>query len=106
MTLEQWIQQATRALADEPAARIRAEVTEHYQSAREDVAAEPPIASLGDPDVANRQYKRVHLTRGEAKLLRLGACEGRFLAGSPARRWALHFSPWRWPPPRGLYGVA
>src|SRR5262245_20019576 len=77
-TLEQWLEVATRGLCDSAAARVRAEIVEHYQSAIEAAGAvdvESPdvegqaLAALGDAKTANRQYRRVLLTEGEATLL-------------------------------------
>ena len=79
--LDQWLQQATRGLSQESAAQVRAEIQEHYESAR-DAAIEngaAPIeadrmalSALGDPGTANTQYRRVLLTASEARLLRQG----------------------------------
>lgn len=77
--LEQWLSVATRGLCDSAADRVRAEIGEHYASALElaGTAGVDPldaerraVAALGSPKIANRQYRRVLLTEGEANLLR------------------------------------
>ena len=60
MTLvEQWISDAARGLSPESVEQVRAEIEQHYDSAREtgetDDAA---IAALGDARVANRAYRK------------------------------------------------
>jgi len=77
-TLEQWLSVATNGLCDAAAARVRAEISEHCLSAVETAATayiDPleaegrAVAALGDAKTANRQYRRVLLTEGEARLL-------------------------------------
>jgi hypothetical protein len=90
--LDDWLRQATRCLANDSAAQVRAEIQEHYQSAREDAvragasAAEADrsaLTSLGDAATANRQYRRVLLTSAEAKMLSQGNREARAVCGRP-----------------------
>jgi hypothetical protein len=78
-TLEQWLSVATRGLCDAAAARVRAEIGEHYASALESAGTadvDPldverrAVTALGDAKTANRQYRRVLLTEGEDVLLR------------------------------------
>ena len=78
--LEKWLSGAAHGLSTESAARVRAEIQEHYQSAYEAALADGTssqeadliaVAALGDARSANRQYRRVLLTKGEAKLLHL-----------------------------------
>ena len=64
--LEQWLSAATRGLSPESSARVRAEIQQHYDSARE--AGDDPIAALGDPKAANRAYRKVLLTKWEATM--------------------------------------
>ncbi len=94
--LESWLQQATRHLAKESAAQVRAEIQEHYESAREDCIAGGATAdeadrlalnSLGDPRMANRQYRQVLLTSGEARVLRKGNAEAQILCASSWTKW-------------------
>ena len=77
-TLEQWLEVATRGLCDSAAARVRAEIGEHYLSAIESAgsagvdqrdAERRALHALGEAKVANRQYHRVLLTESEARTL-------------------------------------
>jgi len=61
--LEQWLSAATDGLSPESAARVRAEIQQHYDSALE--AGDDPVAALGDPKVANRGYRGVLITEYE-----------------------------------------
>ena len=75
-TLEQWLSIATRGLCDSAAARVRAEIQDHYLTATEAAGRGGPdaearaVAALGDAAAANREYRRVLLTRGEDIILR------------------------------------
>jgi len=78
-TLEQWLSVATRGLCAAAVERVRAEIGDHYQSALESARAASvdaveaerrAVAALGDAKTANRQYRRVLLTKGEDILLR------------------------------------
>jgi hypothetical protein len=64
--LEQWLSDATRGLSVESAARVREEIQQHYDSARE--AGSDALAALGNPRTANRAYRKVLLTEQEAML--------------------------------------
>jgi hypothetical protein len=65
--IEKWLTIATRDLSDDAVERIGAENTEHYRSILDSGRTpEAALASLGDPKMANRQYRRVYLTRKEA----------------------------------------
>ncbi len=67
--LEQWLADATRGLSAESAARVREEIQQHYDLAREDSTREAggdALAALGDPRAANRAYRKVLLTEQEA----------------------------------------
>lgn len=91
-SLDAWLTQATRHLSKNSAAQVRAEIHEHYESAREaaqasgatakesDVSA---VAALGDPKTANRQYRNVLLTSQEARLLHQSQCESRTVCSRP-----------------------
>jgi uncharacterized membrane protein len=82
--LDNWLKQATRNLSAASAAQVRQEIREHYESACGDAISEgAALAALGDPRVANRQYRRVLLTRAEARLLRNGQREARAICGRP-----------------------
>ncbi len=77
--LELWLQQAACGLSADSAASVRAEIQEHYQSARDAAisdgasqsqAEHSALAALGDPKLSNRLYRKVLLTKAEARLLR------------------------------------
>jgi hypothetical protein len=77
--LEQWLDVATSGLCESAAERVRAEISEHYLSAIESAGEgdcdsadveRRAVASLGDAKAANRQYRRVLLTKREDALLR------------------------------------
>ncbi len=91
--LELWLKEATRCLSKESVARVRGEIREHYESAREaamdegataDDADRLALAALGDAKSANRQYRKVLLTSTEARLLGQGNWEAKFIC---SRRW-------------------
>jgi hypothetical protein len=83
--LETWIKQATRHLSAQSVARVRREIQDHYESAREaaiaggaraNEAERSALKALGDARTANCQYRNVLLTSAEARLLgegKLGA---------------------------------
>jgi hypothetical protein len=84
--LDSWLDQATRRLSRDSGAQVRAEIQEHYESAREaatnrgataDDADQQAIAALGDARTANCQYRKVLLTAAEARMLRQGNWEAR-----------------------------
>jgi uncharacterized membrane protein len=65
-------------LSAESAAQVRAEIEEHYRAAIASGATdEEAVMALGDPAVANRQYRLVLLTTAEAKHLRAAVRETR-----------------------------
>jgi hypothetical protein len=64
-----WLLDATEGLSAESATQVRAEIQQHYDSAREAGGdAADVIGALGDPRVANRAYRKVLLTEGEARM--------------------------------------
>lgn len=86
--LEIWLTQATRHLSKDSAARVRTEILEHHEAAREEAigagftpeaADRMVVSALGDARIANRQYRQVLLTTEEAKLLRNGTYEARIV---------------------------
>lgn len=100
--LDTWLNQATRHLSQDSAAQVRAEIQEHYESAREaaissgataDEADRKAVAALGDPKTANCQYRRVLLTSSEAKLLREGQWEAQTICSRPWLKWLLLAMP-------------
>lgn len=90
--LNDWLQQATRHLAKDSAAQVRAEIREHYESAREAAIAggatsgdaeRQALSALGDARTANCQYRRVLLTSAEARMLRESNWEARAVCSRP-----------------------
>jgi hypothetical protein len=67
-SLDQWLSDATRGLSAESAARVREEIQQHYDSAREagGDSGINAIEALGNPRTANRAYRKVLLTEQEA----------------------------------------
>lgn len=83
-TLDLWLKQATRHLSRDSANRVRTEILEHYGSSLEEALASgatpeaadsQALAALGDAKSANRGYRKVLLTSGEARVLREGKWE-------------------------------
>lgn len=100
--LDTWLARATRQLSADSAAQVRAEIAQHYESAREDAIASgaaaaeadrAAVAALGDPRAANSQYREILITKSEARLLRSSACEARFFTGTPHRKRLLILVP-------------
>lgn len=100
--LETWLKQATCHLSAASTARVRTEIQEHYESAREEaisggtgtVAADRrALASLGDAKTANRQYRQVLLTSAEARLLRDFRWEALAVCSRPRIKWLLRAIP-------------
>ncbi len=90
--LEVWLREATRRLSRNAAAQVRAEIQEHYESAREAAmdngasgkeADRLAVNALGKATTANRQYRKVLLTSAEARMLREGDWEMRAICGRP-----------------------
>ncbi len=86
--IEIWLKQATRCLSRDSAAQVRAEIQQHYESAREtalnggatgEEADRLAMSALGDARTANRQYRKVLLTSAEARVLGQGNWEARAL---------------------------
>src|SRR5579871_2974787 len=82
--LEFWLNSATRKLSPQAAAKVRAEITEHFDASRDaalaagasaEEAARQALAQLGDPRLANCEYRRVLLTSEEARLLKKSSWE-------------------------------
>jgi hypothetical protein len=96
--LDSWLARATRQLSAASAAQVRAEITQHYDSTREqavaagasaDEADHKALAALGDAKVANRQYRRVLITKSEARVLTSGGREAQFFCATPFRKYLL-----------------
>jgi hypothetical protein len=101
-TLEDWLLTATRCLSADSAHRVRAEIEPHYLSSREEAllagatpaqADHQALTALGDPNEAHRQFRRVLLTRTEARVLREGNWEYRAVCSRPLLLWALRTVP-------------
>jgi hypothetical protein len=95
MTLETWLHQATRHLSKDSIAQVRSEIQEHYRLALEAAigsgaspmeADQLAIEALGDAKLANRQYRKVLLTSTEARMLRNGSREARFVCSRSRMR--------------------
>jgi hypothetical protein len=91
-SLDTWIKRATRHLSKESIAQVRIEIQEHHELAREaamqdgasaDEADSLAIAALGDPKLANRQYRKVLLTSSEARMLHNGSREVQAVCSRP-----------------------
>ena len=100
--LDNWLSQATRTLARDSASLVRAEIQEHYESARDAAVANGATAeeasglalrALGDAKTANRQYRRVLLTAAEARVLRDGNREAFAVCSRPWLKWMLTAVP-------------
>jgi hypothetical protein len=96
--LDGWLKQATRHLSRDSAARVRTEIQEHYELAREaamsggasaDQADLSAVTALGDAKTANCQYRNVLLTSSEARILREGQWEARAVCSRPWAKWVL-----------------
>jgi hypothetical protein len=96
--LDRWLQQATRSLSKDSAAQVRAEIQEHYESARDDAmsggatsdeADRLTVTALGDSNTANYQYRNVLLTSAEARMLRDAKWEARAVCSHPWLWWLL-----------------
>jgi hypothetical protein len=90
--LENWLAQATRGLSTDSAAQVRAEISEHFESARDaaihegalgDEADRRALDALGDAKAASCEYRQVLLSKAEAKLLRQGNWEARAVCARP-----------------------
>ena len=86
--LESWLTDATQGLSKDSAAQVRSEIGEHYESSlRHDVTPDEAdriaVAALGDAKSANRQYRKVLLTSGEARMLRQSNREARAFCSVP-----------------------
>jgi hypothetical protein len=100
--LDSWLNQATRKLSNDSTVRVRSEIQEHYESAREaamsngataDEAERAALTALGDAKAANCQYRTVLLTSAEARLLREGNWEARAICSRPWLKWLLLAMP-------------
>jgi hypothetical protein len=71
MKFEAWLATATHGLAPDAAERIRLEIGDHYHSAlAAGASSAQALTTLGDPQQANRDYRRVFLTEKQAAFAR------------------------------------
>lgn len=100
--LNDWVMKAVRCLSKESAETVRREIQEHYEAAREaalrnGLAAHQAeflaVQALGDPLMANIQYRKVLLTSSEASLLRQSNLEARMICSKGWLKWALLSAP-------------
>ena len=84
--LTSWIDRASCGLSAASRDQVRNEILEHYESAIENLLAggvipeeaeQAAVASLGDAQATNREYRQVLLTKAEARLLSQGNWEAR-----------------------------
>ena len=96
--LEMWLKQATKCLSADAAAKVRGEIETHFEEAREAAlrngavdtdAAQAALVALGDARAANRAYRRVLLTKSEARMLRESAWETGWFCSRGWVRWLL-----------------
>ncbi|MEO8027711.1 MAG: hypothetical protein ABI823_14610 [Bryobacteraceae bacterium] len=100
--LNDWLEQATRCLSRDARLRVRTEIQEHYDLARETAldggstrgeADGIALNALGNPNEANRQYRQVLLTAAETRMLREGNWEARTLCSRQWLKWVLLAAP-------------
>ena len=100
--LELWLTQATGHLSRESAAQVRNEIAAHYDGASEiamqngassEEADRLALTALGDAKTANRQYRKVLLTSGEARVLREGDWEAKAICSRKGLKWVLMAIP-------------
>ena len=101
-SLNRWLQLATRHLSAESTSQVRREIREHYDSEREaaigrgatiEEAEVAAVAALGGAKAANRQYRKVMLTSGEARLRRQSNAEARAICSRAWLKWTLIAAP-------------
>jgi hypothetical protein len=96
--LERWMREASRGLSRESAGRVRVEIQEHYDAALESAtdggaatheAERLAMTTLGDAAKVNCQYRKVMLTRSEARMMREAAWETRAMCSRAWMKWVL-----------------
>ncbi|MCX6610085.1 MAG: hypothetical protein NTW74_04455 [Acidobacteria bacterium] len=93
LTLETWLEQATRTLSKDSAQQVRTEIEDHYHAACEKTTPGEALLALGDPKAANRQYRQTLLTSAEATFLRSSKCEAQALCTRPLLKWLSRSAP-------------
>ena len=100
--LDGWLHRAVRSLSKESAETVRREIQEHYDAAREaalndgidpQMAEQMAVQALGDPCVANSQYRSVLLTSSEASVLRQSNAEARMICANTWVKWTTLATP-------------
>jgi hypothetical protein len=100
--LDSWLTKATRHLSQDSVVKVTTEIYDHCESARvtaimsgamDHEADRLALAALGDPKVANREYRKVLLTSAEARLLRDGNWEARAICSRSWLKWLLGVAP-------------
>src|SRR3569833_89758 len=100
--LEKWLNQAVKGLSKDSVDTVRREIQEHYESAREaalNCGIDPQeaelkaVEALGDPRVANRQYRKVLLTSSEDAVLRQSNAESRMGCSNMWMKWVMLSTP-------------
>ena len=101
-TLDRWLNQAVKHLSKDSADIVRREIQEHYDSAHEAALQDGldphqadllAVQALGDPRVASRQYRKVLLTKSEARVLRQSDAESRLFCSNGWAIWLLLSTP-------------
>jgi hypothetical protein len=91
-SINAWIDVAACGLAKDAWVRVREETYAHYESARDESlrqgaseqhANAVALSTLGNARAANRQYKRIHLTEWESKLIRQDECAAKAIHARP-----------------------
>ena len=93
LTLETWLEQATRSLSKESANQVRSEIEDHYKAACEETSPGEALRALGDPSAANRQYRQTLFTASEANFLHTSKCEAQALCTRPLLKWLSRSAP-------------
>jgi len=93
LTLETWLNQATRSRSKDSAHQVRTEIEDHYKAACEETSPCEALQALGDPKAANRQYRQALLTATEATFLRQSKCEAQALCTRPLLKWLSRTAP-------------
>ncbi len=101
-TLDRWLNQAVKRLSKDSADTVRREIQEHFDSAREAAPQQGidpqqaelmAVQALGDPSLANRQYRKVLLTSSEARVLRQSNAESQLICSNGWAKWVLMSTP-------------
>jgi hypothetical protein len=100
--LDQWLNRATRCLSKDATAKVRAEIQDHFETAREaalnggaapQAAGRAALLALGDAAALNRGYRKTLITASEARLLREANWEVRMICSRRAAKWGLVILP-------------